>query len=59
MRKTCPKCGRPMAVGSPHGPGVGQWECRPCGVYIPIPREARPPQAATWRSGPFIEELRP
>lgn len=30
----CPKCGRPMTGGAPHGPWPIQWECRPCNVFI-------------------------
>jgi ribosomal protein L37AE/L43A len=30
----CPKCGRPMAMGAPHGPWPVQYECRPCNVYV-------------------------
>ncbi len=36
MNPTCPKCGRPMNTGAPHGPGIGQYECRPCNVFIPF-----------------------
>jgi len=31
----CPKCGREMPKGAPHGSGTSQYECRPCNVYIP------------------------
>jgi hypothetical protein len=30
----CPKCGREMSRGAPHGPEPVQYECRPCNVYI-------------------------
>ena len=37
--KKCPKCGRYMTQGSPHGDGyVYQWECR-CGYIEPVGRE--------------------
>lgn len=32
----CPKCGQDMPIGSPHGAGEGQYECRRCNVFIPI-----------------------
>ena len=32
---TCPKCGRQMPQGAPHGPGTSQYECRSCNVFIP------------------------
>lgn len=37
----CPKCGHPMPIGAPHGSGIGQYECRSCNVYIPIPAPPR------------------
>jgi hypothetical protein len=33
----CPTCGVPMPIGAPHGGGIGQYECRRCNVYVPIP----------------------
>jgi hypothetical protein len=31
---TCPKCGRPMVGGAPHGDWPIQFECRPCNVFV-------------------------
>lgn len=40
--KNCPRCGRPMPVGAPHAEGsIGQYECRSCNVYVPIPAPPR------------------
>ncbi len=38
----CPKCGREMTGGAPHGPWPVQWECRPCGVFVPQ-QQGEPP----------------
>lgn len=37
----CPKCGRPMQKGAPHGGGHAQWECRNCNVTEPIYSKAK------------------
>lgn len=44
---SCPRCGRSMTIGSPHGPHTAQWECRPCHVYIPIGRSPATTRATT------------
>jgi predicted RNA-binding Zn-ribbon protein involved in translation (DUF1610 family) len=35
----CPKCGREMVGGAPHGPWPVQYECHRCGQYVIPPSQ--------------------